>query len=73
MTPSQVQGSIDEICYGLGVQRQAMIDASGSDRTSQPFTLSFDPRAMSYEEMTTILEAVRDRFPQWRIKGEWKQ
>jgi len=73
MTPGQVQGSIDEICYGLEAQRQAMIQASGSDRTSQPFTIAFDPREQTYEEMMHILEAVRQRFPNWRIKGEWKR
>jgi hypothetical protein len=72
MTPGQIQGSIDEICEGLDAQRAAYISARGSDHTQQPFTITFDPDVTNYEEMTRILETVRARYPQWRIKGEWK-
>lgn len=77
MTPGQIEGSIREICDKLEIRRQAMMrpppNGQGSDRTERPFTLTFDAREMTYEEMSTILNSVRAVFPQWRIKGEWKR
>lgn len=73
MTPGQIEGSIRQICDGLEQQRLAMMKAKGSDKTDRPFTLTFDPREMTYENMQTILQTVRAAYPQWRIKGEWKR
>lgn len=72
MTPGQIQGSIEEICDGLAQHRNEMIMASGGDHTDRAFDIGFDPREVTYEEMTRILTAVRERFPQWHIKGHWK-
>lgn len=73
MTPGEIQGSINDITNGLEAVRSNMILTSGSDHTTQPFKIAFDPRVNSYNEMRTIMEEIRGRFPQWTFTVEWKQ
>lgn len=72
MTPSEMRGTITQIIDGLEQQRTQMFLTAGSDHMTRPVTLAFDPTECSYDQMRTILDEVRSRFPQWTIKGEWK-